>query len=296
MDEFLWMLMIAMVTILTLRWLLAWSRAPLSRQAVRQILLERLASNDERVVVLREEGTLLTVQLGERICDIHLDALHRRCAEFPFRTVLFVRQAVQALQQALADSDALPADWAQRVLPLLIAADASLPPELLTRPLIPALIVGYVLDGEEAFRWITRADLARWEVAEEQLAALAIRNLERSCSGLVVETLPPQEDGLDRVLGFQTGDGLDATRILIPSFYQRFSPRFGDADLCVAIPTRDTLVMVSAADRSQVTLLNWRASNEHSHHAYPLLNGLLKISEQQIELLTADNMPAEADA
>lgn len=296
MDEFFWMLFIACVTIFTLRLLLAWGRAPLNRQAIRQLLLERLSVNDERVVVLREVDELMTVQIGDRVCDIHLDALHRRCAESPFRTLLFVRQAAEALQEALAESDALPVDWENRVLPLLIPADAALPADLLTRPFIPALNVGYVVDGEETFRWITQDDLARWAIDGDRLIALAMRNLERSCSGLVIESPPPLPDGKERILGFQTGDGLDAARILIASFYTRFSPRFDNADLCVAIPNRDSLVITTADDQAQITMLNWQATRDHSHHAYPLLNGLLKVSETGIELLNAENMPVEVEA
>ncbi len=283
-DEGLWLVALLGLVLLALRWLLAWGLSPLSRQTVRQLFIDWLISTGDNVTVLTEGDEQFTVQCGAQICTISLDALYHRCLEFPYRTLLYVRQAVQALQTALDEGEQLPSDWEQQVVPQLVRTEMPAPPGLVTRPFVPGLAVGYALNGTENFRWLTAVDLERQQVTEAQLHALAARNLERSCNTLVIESPPPLPDGRDRLVSFQTADGLDAARVLIPSFYQRFAPRFGDGDLLVAIPTRDTLVMIATPDQGQSAFLAWRAEAEYARHAHPLLAQLLRITERGIDL------------
>ena len=294
MYDFIGMLIVAGMTMLTLRWLLVWSKAPLNQQAIRQLLVERLLAAGTPTTLLTEAEGELTLRIGEQHCTIRLDALYRRCAEFPFRTLLYIRQAVDAVRVAAEQPVALPDGWETRVMPLLLPAQSATPPELCTASLLPALSVGYALVEPEAFRWITEQDLAGTETTPEALQALARRNLERSCSDLVIDAQPGE--GADHVIGFQTGDGLDAARVLIPSFHARFSPRFDGADLLVAIPTRDTLVIVAATDPQQAAVLDWRTRHEFRQSAYRLLDHVLLVTEHGIGEAAAEETPVEADA
>jgi hypothetical protein len=283
MEGLLWMFAMAGVITLAMRWLLLRGLSPMSRQAIRQLFVERLlATTADSCRLVHDDGQILTMQCGPSTCTIHFEALYRRCVEAPYRTMLFVRQAAQALQEALREADRLPGDWEGRVMPLLVTDELPVPPDLLLRPLTEALRVGYVVDEEEAFRWITRTDLQQGEIDEEQVHALALRNLERSCNGLVIETPPPQADGRDRLLRFRTQDGMDAARVLVPSFYRRFAPRFGDVDVVVAIPTRDTLIAIPATDQAQASFLQWRADTERRHSPHPLATQLLRVGEADI--------------
>lgn len=288
------MFAVAGVITLAMRWLLMRGLSPVSRQAIRQLFMERLlAASADSCQLIRDDGQTLTVQCGPSTCTVHFEALYRRCVQSPYRTMLFVRQAAQALQQALREPDRLPDDWENRVMPMLITDGLPVPPDMVLHPLMEALGVGYVVDGEEAFRWITRTDLREAEIDEEQIHALALRNIERSCNGLVIEAPPPQADGRDRLLRFHTLDGLDAARLLVPSFYRRFAPRFGDVDVVVAIPTRDTLIAIPATDQAQASFLQWRAVSERRHSPHPLAAQLLRVGETEITMWNSEQQAAE---
>ena len=283
MDGFVWVLAVAGVITLAMRWLLLRGLSPMSQQTIRQLFVERLlATAAESCQLIHDDGQALTVQCGSSTCTIHFEALYRCCMESPYHTMLFVRQAVQALQEALRETDAQPADWEDRVVPMLISTALPVPPDLLSRPLTNELRVGYAVAGEASLRWMDRADLEAAGKSAEELHALALRNLERSCHGLVIETPPPLADGRDRLLRFNTRDGLDAARVLLPSFYRRFSPRFGDVDVVVAVPSRDTLIAVPATDQAQASFLQWRAETERRRSAHPLAIRLLRVNEAEI--------------
>lgn len=273
-----------MVTLVTLRWLVTWSLSPHNHQAIRYLFMQRLLAAFPSLVLLTDEDDCIAAQVGEHTCTLHLEALYRRCHEFPYQADLFIRETIQALQQACEESGGLPTDWQTRIMAQLLRVDAAPAPDIVRQPVIDSLAVGYMVEEESTLRWVTQQDLDVSGVTVAELHPYALRNLERSCNMLVIETLPPQPDGDDRVLRFTTHDGFDATRMLLPSFYQRFAPRFGDEDLLVGIPTRDTLIMVAALDHSHANLLSWRAGSEYTQHAYPLYDNLLRITENGLEL------------
>ncbi len=271
-----------MLLMLVMRWLMRRGTSPLNRQVVRQLFVERLTAIFPQGHVLYEDDEHVTLQCGEVRCTCYLTTIYRRCLEDPFRMVLFVREAVEAVQAALQESDRLPEDWADRVVPLLLHTEYPTPPDLVVRPLLGPLVVGYALACDGAFGWITRPRLAASAVTDEALHATALRNLVRSCSQLVIDAPPPLPDGRDRLLRFRTNDGLDAARLLLPDFYQRYSPRFGDVDLVVAIPTRDLLLLIPATDQAQASFLSWRIDAERRRSPRPLSAQLLVVGEAGI--------------
>ena len=135
----------------------------------------------------------------------------------------------------------------------------------------------------DAFRWVTRRMLTVDGVSAETLHDAALLNLERSCNMLVIDAVRGNREDHDRLLRFLTADGLDAARLLLPSFYERFSPRFGDTDLLVMIPSRDTLVMVGEKDQAYITWLARHGDGVSFDRAYPLFDQPLKVTEQGIE-------------
>jgi len=283
MEQLSWLFLFSMITLITLRWLLAWSLSPRNHHTIRYLFLQRLLAAYPEAMLLMEDEERITARMGEHTCVFRLDALYRRCREFPYRAEQFMQEIVQTVQHALQDSAGLPADWQQQITALLLRADANPPAEILQRSIVGALAMGYVVEVGDAFRWITQQDLEASGVSAEEVHTFAMRNLERSCNMLVIETLPQFPDGDEQVLRFNTGDGLDAARLLVPSLYQRFTGRFGDEDLLVGIPTRDTLIMVAVPDHSHASLLAWRAGTDYSARAYPLLDTLVRVTADGLE-------------
>jgi len=296
MEEFVWLCALAGFITFMMRWLLLRGLSPVNQQVIRQMFVEQLRASASACQLVEDDGAELTVRCGQIRCTIYFEALYRRCMAAPHRTMLFIRQAVQAVIAALADDDLLPADWRDRVMPLLLNDAIPLPHNLLLQPLAAELQIGYVFDAGGSLRWLTEEDLARMDSDRDTVHALALRNLERSCHSLVIEAPPPLADGRDRLLRFRTRDGFDATRVLLPSFYQRFAPRFGDADLLVAIPTRDELIVVPATDQAQASFLQWRLDAERQRSPRPLADTLLHLTAESISVWTPAKVAAEDPA
>ena len=134
MSTLLWVLVLTSVATFIYQWLLAWSAAPLNRQAIRHQFLLRLQAAVPGLETKDWGDDGLSLRCDGRNCQVHLDQLYRRCAENPSNTSLFVRQAVGSLAQSLSETDTLPADWEQRAVPLLVRTDAPTPPDLIVRP------------------------------------------------------------------------------------------------------------------------------------------------------------------
>lgn len=278
-EMLLWMIVYTGMAMVVIRWLLRWNTAPMNRQLIRRFFLQHLLTLSPHLRVQAEHDDMITLLAGEQACLIHLEQLYHRCAEAPARIGLTIREAAQALVHSIMAGDVWPADWDRRVVPLLINDGALLPPDLLTRPLLGSLHTAYALPTEGALRWMTRQDADAVAMDVETLHTLALRNLERSCNMLTVNVPSRFADDRDRLVQFSTADGLDAARVLLPSFYQRFSPRFNDTGVLVAIPTRDSLAMVSVDDSALASLLAWRGAREHKRRAYPLYGDLLLVTE-----------------
>ncbi len=256
-------------------------------QTVRYLFLQRLLTAYPDAILVTENEEQISARLKGHICTFRLEALYRRCREFPLRTEEFIQEVVQTFEQALQEPIGLPQDWQQCILALCLRHDTPVPDDLLYRPVLGALAMGYVVEVGAGFRWLTHDDLECSGVSADAVHEYAMRNLERSCNRLVIETLNSMQEGDDRVLLFHTRDGLDATRLLLPSFYQRFTCRFGDEDLLVGIPTRDTLIMVGVRDQPHANLLAWRTGVDYAAHAYPLLPTLIRVTGEGLETWVA---------
>ena len=287
MEQLSWICLLGMVTFFTVRWLLTWNLSPRNPQTIRFLFLQRLLARYPDAIVVADNEEQLLAQLQGRTCKIRLEALYRRCRALPSLADQFAQEVVQTLQQALEDAVGLPADWRQRILVLFLRMDAHLPADIIRRPILGTLGVGYVLEVGEAFRWVTQQDLEHDSVSPEELHRVALRNLERSCNRLVIETPVTAVEEDERVVYFNTRDGFDAARLLVPSFYQRFARRFAEEDLLVGIPTRDTLIMVGALDQPHAELLAWRTGSDYAMQAFPLLDTLVRVTDAGLESCSA---------
>lgn len=280
----IWLVMV-IIAFIIIRWLAESQTLPVNRAALRDSVLQWLASLRPEIRVLEATDEILRLQAGEAHCVMRLEQLARRCAEQPRKTSLLVQDAVTTFLDALpGDAEAWPADWAQRVIVLLAPDGTAETDGLLSRSLLPGIQVVYALENGTSFRMVGMHEIEDAGIDGETLHQIALRNLERSCSALVIDAREGEADGEELMLHFQTRDGLDAARLLVPTFFQRFSPRFDDAQLLVAIPGRDTLFVVSAENPAAAGWLAWRARFEHRRQAYPLLPMPLRVSDRGVEL------------
>jgi hypothetical protein len=111
------------------------------------------------------------------------------------------------------------------------------------RPFLAGLSVVYGVQTEDQFTFITQADVARWGRNVRELDRLALDNLARETredEALLCE---------DELCGWASGDGYDATRMIVPQLRRDIVEEIGPA--VYAVPREDVFVAlpVRLADR-----------------------------------------------
>jgi hypothetical protein len=134
-------------------------------------------------------------------------------------------------------------DVQERIMPLLVSA----PPEvsspqasIVYQPLVGDLSIAYVIDSDRAMSYIPSAALERWQVDIDQLHEKAIENLIARSEQLQAHAAADEQGNVNLIL-FQTMDGYDATRLLLPTLHDRLREHLG-SPFVAGVPNRDILL------------------------------------------------------
>src|SRR5262245_32272545 len=153
------------------------------------------------------------------------------------------RWAVELIRasEGSPDADATFEQLKERILPMVLA---QLPDEpgasnVYTQPLIEGLQVAYAVDNDRTINYVLRSTFSRWKVTQEDLHSTAIENLI-SRSEAISAHAAQDDDGQINLILFQTMDGFDASRILLPTLHDRLREHLG-SPFVAGIPNRDIL-------------------------------------------------------
>ena len=154
------------------------------------------------------------------------------------------RWAVELIRasEGSPDADASFDELKDRILPMVLA---QLPDEpgasgVFTQPLIEGLQIAYAVDNDRTINYVLRSTFARWKVDIEDLHETAIENLV-SRSEAISAHAAQDEDGKINLILFQTMDGFDASRLLLPTLHDRLREHLG-SPFVAGIPNRDILL------------------------------------------------------
>lgn len=129
-----------------------------------------------------------------------------------------------------------------RLLPVLLAegpqdVDAA---GIVSQPFVEGLRVAYALDQDRTISYVPQVVFDRWGVSLEILHDTAIRNLVARSEAIQAQAAQ-DEDGQVYLILFQTMDGYDAARLLLPSLHDRLRGYLG-SPFVAAVPNRDILI------------------------------------------------------
>lgn len=133
-------------------------------------------------------------------------------------------------------------DVRDKVLPLVISDQTASEKgrQIIVNPLIEGLSVTYVMDGDRTIAYLPPEILKEWEIEIDQLHEVALENLITKSQAIPAHAAQDDEGQVTLVL-FQTLDGYDAARILLPSLHSRLVNMLG-SPFAVAVPNRDILL------------------------------------------------------
>ena len=134
------------------------------------------------------------------------------------------------------------AELKERILPMVLSERmaASGYGQTLAEPLVAGLFVAYAIDSDRSIAYIPKAQFNAWKISLDELREAAIENLVRRSESMNAQAADG-EDGRINLILFQTGDGYDASRILLPTLHERLREHLGNP-FVAAIPNRDILL------------------------------------------------------
>ncbi|HEX8340892.1 MAG TPA: DUF1444 family protein [Tepidisphaeraceae bacterium] len=160
----------------------------------------------------------------------------------------FRRQVERWAVELLRDSEGTPDRFAdfetvqERLLPMLVSAELAelRSADIVTQPIVEGLAVTYVLDGDRTIAYLPHEVLKRWKKTPEDLHEIALANLVARSQSIQAHAAQ-DDDGSVSLVVFQTLDGFDATRLLLPTLHSRLREVLG-SPFAAAIPNRDILL------------------------------------------------------
>jgi hypothetical protein len=149
--------------------------------------------------------------------------------------------------------------------------------------LVEGLLVAYAIDQDRTISYIPQERFNDWRISVEELHELAIENLVARSESLAAHAAEDENGEVNLIL-FQTMDGYDASRILLPTLHERLRSYLG-SPFGAAIPNRDMLLCFRNDDET-VNRLAKQVSEDYRQMPH-------QVSEQLL-LVTADGIAVRA--
>ncbi len=203
---------------------------------------------------------------------VFMSNLHREVRAAPARREKIIKHFVQSLGQSvdLPLGEESWEDAQSRLLPLLkpreyLDSDSATRHSLVT-DWLPDVVICYALRSKDIFRFLTTADVDRWQTDAQAIHQVAIANLCRLGWPSKLEGARQPDGG--RVIVIATSDGLASSRLLHPDLHRLFSGPLG-SPFMAGIPDRDTLVVYSNRRRIKQRIKR-QLGKDHRTSSYPI--------------------------
>jgi len=190
-------------------------------------------ARSEHVFSLKVNGHVASLENLYRIARLRPDDVEHNVE----------RWAVELLRagEGTPDHGATFEQLQERVLPMVLSQKSSDPEAsvMITQPLVPGLQIAYAIDSDRTISYIPQPLFKRWGLSVDELHETAMSNLV-SRSEAINAQAATDDNGIYLIL-FQTLDGFDASRLLLPTLHDRLREHLG-SPFAAAIPHRDILL------------------------------------------------------
>jgi len=214
----------------------------LTREAFAQQVIELVKSRFPLVKLARAEQPF-SVKINGQVAS--LENLYRSTRLKPEDIKHNVeRWAVELLRAAEGSPDqgASFETLSERILPMILSQAQVDPnsPSTISQPLVADLHIAYAIDSDRTIAYIPRAQFDSWKISIEDLHNVALANLVSRSESIAAHAAPDGQGRVSLIL-FQTMDGFDASRVLLPTLHERLREYLG-SPFAAGIPNRDILL------------------------------------------------------
>jgi uncharacterized protein YtpQ (UPF0354 family) len=214
--------------------------------------IEKRLTLEDAIEVLSREALQLRLLVNGVETTADLGNFYSAYARDPAQLDTIVRNFVSATlglapDRVVDDFEGL----ADRIYPmlkpieLLVKVRERKLPMLAYREFLANLIIAYVIDEPRSVTFINEGHLERWDVGVADIHERALQNLRRRTLAQV--DYVAVGEGEQRIFIFNSGDGYDATRLLLTDLLAGWA-RDVPGSLVVGIPNRDFLIGFSDAN------------------------------------------------
>ena len=191
------------------------------------------------------------------------------------------RWAVELLRAAEGspDQDAPFEQVKDRILPMIILQSEnegeSESTAIVAEPLVAGLQIAYAIDSDRTIAYIPQPVFAGWNISVDDLHDVAIANLVARSESISAHAAA-DEDGEVNLILFQTMDGFDASRILLPTLHDRLREHLG-SPFAAGIPNRDILLCFRN-DEETVARLKDKIADDYRQMPHQVTEKLLLVT------------------
>jgi len=183
----------------------------------------------------------------------------------------------------VADREELTWEAARpNVMPQLMPAEYLVKLPLVHDPFVEGLVLGFVVDTEKSYSYISASDIDRWGVEKSEIREAAFENLGERSSGMAMNAFP-RPNGFVAVTA---GDGFDAVRIMSMEMRQ-FIGEFLGTPFYFGIPNRDFLICWESTDDAEFyNRFAEQISADFDQQPYPLSRKPFKVTQElEVEMI-----------
>lgn len=175
---------------------------------------------------------------------------------------------------------------APRLVPRLVGSEfaAGLPDNatVFTEPVLGELHLALLLTYDDRARFARTSEVAQWTRQGHNTVAMSLINLAQRSRGARMDRI---ETETGPIIVARSGDGLDASRLLLPTLYDVLSREL-QAPIVAAVPHRDTLLACKASGDA-LAALQARATDDMRRAPHAISDGLFEVTPQGPQRWTA---------
>lgn len=169
-----------------------------------------------------------------------------------------------------------------RIMPMILPASAaSAYAGTVTNSFVEGLLLAYAIDHEQTISYIPQARFAEWPITLDELHELALQNLVTKSEALSAQAAEDEQGNVSLML-FQTLDGYDASRVLLPTLHERLREYLG-SPFGAAIPNRNILLCFRNDDET-VLRLRKQIADDYRQMPHPVTDELLLVTPDGLAL------------
>lgn len=246
---------------------------------------------DEVLTVVKGKFPLVKVARGElpftlRVNggSVSLENLYRTVLLKPEESKHHIeRWMVELLRAAegIPDQGGTFEQLKERILPMVLSEPSADAPQgqMVTEPLIEGLVIAYAVDNDRTIAYIPKAQFDAWHVSMDDLHETAIDNLIKRSESLNAHAAQDENGEVNLIL-FQTMDGYDASRLLLPTLHERLRDHLG-SPFAAAVPNRDILLCFRN-DEETVTRLRGQIAEDFRQMPHQVTDRILLVTADGI--------------